>query len=175
MTHRPWLALLAALAILGLAPACGDDDGGTGNDGGLGPDSGPGPDAGPADAGPPGRLTAIWANEGGDKVVQGELRVGQPNGRPVTGSVWDGTTVTLAAARNEVVSFVLVLEAADQTAPGVQVAFDTLTGPGGATIQSQAATGDGVFSWVGRPIELFHVRYLQIRGLSRLGYENYSS
>ena len=118
-------------------------------------------------------ITAVWANEGGDKVAREELRVGKPNGRAVTNSCWDGTKITIFGARNEVVNFNLVLEAAGQTASNVTVKFDTLTGPGGAVIQSVPATGNGVFSWVGRPIELFYVRYLQIKGLSRGAYENY--
>ncbi len=118
-------------------------------------------------------ISAVWANEGGDKVTQGELRVGVPNGRPVISRAWDGTTISIFGARNEVVSFNLVLEAATQAATGVHVSFDTLTGPGGAVIHSAATSGNGVFEWVGRPIELFYVRYLQIRGLTRNAYENY--
>jgi hypothetical protein len=118
-------------------------------------------------------ITSVWVNEGGDKVAQEELRVGQPNGRAVLNHLWDGAKVSLRGAKNEVVNFNIVMEAATQQATGVSVAFNTLTGPGGATIQSTAATGNGVFNWVGRPIELFYVRYLQIKGLSLLGYENY--
>jgi hypothetical protein len=114
------------------------------------------------------KLSALWANEGGDKVARDELRASK--GKPVANSVFDGQTVKLFAARNETVSFVLVLEAATQAATGVSVTFDTLTGPGGASIKSKAVTADGVFDWVGRPIELFHVRYLPIKGLSKFGY-----
>jgi hypothetical protein len=117
-------------------------------------------------------ISAVWANEGGDKVAQGELRVGNPNGRKVLSRTWDGTTISLFGAGNEVVNFNLVLEAATHAATNVHVSFDTLTGPGGAVIHSTAATGDGVFNWVGRPIELFYIRYLQIKGLSRMAYAN---
>jgi hypothetical protein len=117
-------------------------------------------------------ISAIWANEGGDKVAQDELRVGAPNGRAVLSRCWDGTQITLFGAQNEVVSFNLVLEAATQTATNVTVAFDTLTGPGGAVIHSTPTSGDGVFGWVGRPIELFYIRYLQIKGLSQIAYDD---
>jgi hypothetical protein len=122
----------------------------------------------------PGNITAVWANEGGDKVTQDELRASK-HVENLTGTVinrtWNGTRVCLFGAHNEVVSFNLVLEAANTAASNVTVTFDTLTGPGGATIASQPTTGDGVFNWVGRPIELFFVRYLQIKGLSFFGYE----
>lgn len=115
-------------------------------------------------------ISAIWANDGGDKVAQAELRVGNPNGRKVQSRLWDGAKISLFGAHNEVVSFNLVLEAAAAAATGVTVSFDTLTGPGGALIHSNPASGNGVFQWVDRPIELFYVRYLQIRGLSRMAY-----
>ncbi len=119
-------------------------------------------------------ISAIWANEGGDKVSQDELRASNKK-ENLTGTVlnraWDGKTVTLQGARNEVLSFNLVLEAAGTAASRVTVSFDTLTGPNGATIQTTApASGEGVFSWVNRPIELFYTRYVEIKGLSHFGY-----
>ncbi|MBI5534088.1 MAG: DUF4091 domain-containing protein [Deltaproteobacteria bacterium] len=200
MSTRMSRNVIAGIILVGLAwgcsssetsPAAPNADGGAGSSGsagaagtaghaGAGGGGGAAGSAGSAGAagaagasGSAGNITAIWANEGGDKVAQDELRVGKPNGRKFHNSIFDGTRIKLEGARNEVVNFNLVLEAAQQTATKVHVAFDTLTGPGGATIQSKAASGNEVFSWVGRPIELFHVRYLQIKGLSRLGYENY--
>jgi hypothetical protein len=118
-------------------------------------------------------ISAIWANEGGDKVTRDELRASR-HVENLTGTVvnraWDGQAVTLSSARNEVVSFNLVLEAANATASNVSVKFDTLTGPNGTTISSTPTSGDGIFNWVGRNIEMFYVRYLQIKGLSYFGY-----
>ena len=110
-------------------------------------------------------ISAIWANDGGDKVTQDELRVGAPNGRKVLSYLWDSKTIAIAGAQNEVVSFNLVLEAAKTGAKDVKVSFETLEAKGGK-IQSKAVAGDDVFNWVGRPIELFFVRYLPIKGLS---------
>ena len=110
-------------------------------------------------------IAAVWANEGGDKVTRDELRA-SANPGAVINSVWDGTKVTLFGARNEVVAFNLILEAPTTSAGNVTLTFDTLTGPGGAVIRSAPASGDGVFDWVNRPIELFYVRYVEIKGLS---------
>ena len=122
---------------------------------------------------PTSNISSVWANEGGDKVTQDELRASHQTenltGKVLNG-VWDGTKIKLSGAHNEVISFNLVLEAAQASASNVTVRFDTLTGPGGATIASSPARRDGVFNWVGRPIELFYVRYLQIKGLSYFGY-----
>jgi Domain of unknown function (DUF4091)/Family of unknown function (DUF6067) len=118
-------------------------------------------------------ISAVWANDGGDKVTQDELRA-TLHKENLTGKVinrtWNGQTITLSGARNEVISFNLVLEAAQATANNVTVTFDTLTGPNGSVIHSSPAEGNSVFTWVDRPIELFHLRYLQIKGLSFFGY-----
>ena len=125
-----------------------------------------------ADEPPPSRVTAVWANDGGDKVVRGDCRA--TGKKKVTGSTWDGKRVTLAGAQNEVLGFVLVLEAGAEPASGVSVTFDRLVGPKGFEIRSlPAKTRDGVFDWTERRIELFLVRYLQIRGLSRHAWEPY--
>jgi hypothetical protein len=79
----------------------------------------------------------------------------------------------LFGARNEVLGFNLVLEAGNGEASNVRVQFNRLEGPGGFVIGSQAVAGDAIFNYTNRDIELFYVRYLQIRGLSRLSYENY--
>ncbi len=121
----------------------------------------------------PGHIAHVWANEGGDKVWRGELRAtNDPDS--VRNSVWDGHTISLFGARNEVVSFNLILEAPTAEARDVTVALTSLDGPGGARITTRSATRDDLFNYVGRNIELFYVRYLQIRGLSvDLAYDDY--
>lgn len=109
-------------------------------------------------------IAQVWANDGGDKVTCDELRAtGDPSG--VHNSVWDGATISLFGARNEVVAFNLVLEAPSADATDVNVSLTSLVGPGGG-ITTTAASGDGVFNYVGRNIELFYVRYLEIKGIS---------
>src|SRR5438046_1914181 len=99
----------------------------------------------------------VWANEGGDKVTQNELRASR--GENVTSSAWDGGTISLFGAKNEVVSFNLVIEAPSATVSNVSVQFNSLSGPGGS-IASRGTGGDGVFDWTSRNIELFYIRYL---------------
>jgi len=107
----------------------------------------------------------IWANEGGDKVTRDELRATN-NPNSVLNSVWDGTGISLFGARNEVVSFNLVIEAPQSTITGIDVTISSLTGPDGASISSRPASGEDVFNFVDRNIELFYVKYLKIEGLS---------
>ena len=117
----------------------------------------------------------VWANDGTDKVPQEEMRA---NCDPYSlkNSIWDGTGVSLFAGRNESVQFNMILEAPTAAIANVTVEFDTLNGEGsaaGESIHSVAADGDEVFNTVGRPIENFYVRYLEIKGLSLLSYEDY--
>ena len=109
-------------------------------------------------------LTAVWANDGGDKVTQDELRAS--DGLNVVNSLWTGNAITLFGAKNEVIDFNLVLEAAGAAAPGVSVAMSNLTGPGGALIRHANRPTDKLFDWTSTESELFYVRYLQILGLS---------
>ncbi len=115
------------------------------------------------------QISAVWANDGGDKVLRHELRAA--TARP-TNTIWDGSAVRLFGARNEVLGFNLVLES-KAGARAVNVVFNELLGPQNARIASRTASGDEVFAYVDRNIELFFVRYLQIRGLSKLSYDTY--
>ena len=121
---------------------------------------------------PPSHLSEVWANDGGDKVTQDELRATK-SPAATKNSVWNGTRIAIFGARNEVVGFNVVLEAATEPANAVSVAFARLTGPGGAVIGSTKAPPGCLFDWTTRRIELFHVRYLTIKGLSLLSYETY--
>ena len=116
-------------------------------------------------------ISAVWAQSGEDKVTQDEVR-----GLPQTNAVYDSTagtpTVTLDGMRNEVVSFNTVIEAANARANNVTVTMSNLTGPG--TIRYAArptADPDDLFDWTATEIELFYVKYLQIKGLSHLSYD----
>ena len=112
-----------------------------------------------------------WANTGEDKVTNDELRLSR-SGADVTNSAWDGESINLFGGRNEVVNFNVVLEA-PSGATNVSVSFDLLEGLPGSAISSRPTSGNGVFNYVGRNIELFFVRYLQINGLSLVSYGTY--
>ena len=114
----------------------------------------------------------LWANEGGDKVTQEELRATN-NPNTVLNSVWNGVSISLFGARNEIVSFNLVIEAPQSTVTGIDVAVSSLIEPNGNSISSRSASGNEVFNFADRNIELFYVKYLKIEGLSILAYDGY--
>ena len=113
-------------------------------------------------------ITSVWANTGEDKVARSELRATK-NGKLVNGT-WDGTRVTLFGARNEVVSFSLVLEASAKKAEGVALSFSSLSGPEGFRIETKEAEPKEDWRYTDRNIELFFVRYLEIKGISTLTF-----
>ncbi len=114
-------------------------------------------------------ISAVWANEGGDKVTRDELRA-TGHASAVTSSVWDGKCIRVFGAQNEVISFDVVLEAATSAASKVTVTLGDLTGPGGAVIRSAPRDKSKLFDWTTTDVELFYVRYLQITGLSQQAY-----
>ena len=111
------------------------------------------------------RIVNLWANEGGDKITRNEMRSStDPNS--VLNSVWDGAGIELFGAGNETISFNLILEAPTAEAIDISIELSQLSGPGGAAITTRPAEGDDLFNFVGRNIELFYVRYLEIKGIS---------
>ena len=183
------LCASVALAASGASCGGGRGSGAQASDGGS--SDGPGVDGvvsgdGPSPEGPDGAaadpcaadvggtsgstsITAVWANEGGDKVTQDELRA-TGHASAVTSSVWDGACIKTFGAKNEIVSFNVVLEAATSKAAKVGVSLGDLTGPGGTVIRSAPRTTDKLFDWTTTEVELFYVRYLQIQGLSQQAY-----
>ena len=115
-----------------------------------------------------GEISAVWANEGGDKFTREELRVGKPSSRAVKNSCWDGAKITDFRHKNEVVNFNLVLEATSragqQCEGGVRYSHrarrrkDAIEGR-----ERQSRSLTGLDAW----IELFYIRYLQIKGTKR--------
>lgn len=96
-----------------------------------------------------------WANEGGDKVTKDELRA-TANPIAVQNSVWDGDKIKIFGAKNEVVNFDLIIESPHEENSQLNVVFDDLNGPNGSQISANP--------W--HDIELFYVRYLEIKGKS---------
>jgi len=123
---------------------------------------------------PKNTIAAVWANNGEDKVTRDESRA-LMNPESVINRVWDGNKVSVFGAKNEVVAFNLIIEApVNSTANNVSVSLDRLTGADSNFITSTAVTGNDVFNWSQRNIELFYIRYLPIKGLSsNLFYDTY--
>ena len=99
----------------------------------------------PLPGSPASSFTAVWANNGEDKVTRDELR--STKHLNVTNNSWNGQQVTIFGATNEVVAFNLVLEVGDRTAKNVAVTLSSLMGPSGYAISSPPARPSGIFTW----------------------------
>lgn len=118
-------------------------------------------------------ITRVWANTGEDKVPREDLRAAR-NVDLTRNSIWNGKRIRLFSARNETIAFNLVLEAESSKASEIRIKFDLLEGPRGAQITGRSAIpGADLFNYLGRDIELFYVRYLSIKGISKLAYDHY--
>jgi len=111
----------------------------------------------------------VWANDGGEKIIQEETRSFIQN---TNNSVWDGTTIRTFGARNEVVSFNVVVDNRGADLNAVSVDFKRLEN-GPYVLETTNTSAASVFDWTQRPIEVFSVGYLKIHGLSRIAYELY--
>ncbi len=104
-------------------------------------------------------LAAVWAVDDGEKVFQDDLTHPLKAGGG-DNSVWDGSTVSLFAARNEVVAFQLILEADTSGASVVNVTVSDLAN-GAATIRGShplLPPND----YLGLGVELFTEHYFDI-------------
>ena len=111
----------------------------------------------------------VWANDGGEKIVQEETRSFERN---TNNSVWDGTTIRTFAGRNEVVSFNVIVDNRGPELNQVSVDFSRLANEN-FVLETTNSTPDTLFDWRTRPIEVFSVGYLKVHGISRIAYELY--
>ena len=114
----------------------------------------------------------IWANNGEDKVCQEELRL-TVDKTDVRNSIFDGRKIKLMAARGETVAFNLIIETPEFEIRDCNVSISDLKSDDGKIPATRREGDDSLFDFRERYIELFLVRYLQIKGCSTLAYEHY--
>ncbi len=110
--------------------------------------------AGPAAAG----VAAVWAASDGEKVERDDLA----HPLKARNAVWDGRTVRLAAARNEIVAFQVIVESDAAGIRALSASLPELRRRGGTeTIVYSPPATDPTLS-AGRPIQLFSVHYMSV-------------
>jgi len=110
-------------------------------------------------------VTRVWAVDDGEKVKRDDLSHWATSSSD--NPVWNGTTIRLSGARNEIVAFQLILEARGSGASEVNVLLDSLGGPG--YVITNRSTTDDPFNFVGRHIELFLEHYVNVTQRSSSG------
>ena len=106
----------------------------------------------PADAG----VRAVWAVNDGEKVERDALA----SPLKARNSAWDGKTIALSAARNEIVAFQLMVETDEKGIAALSATLPELRGPDGAIVYASPAPDPTLYA--GRPIQLFSVHYLNV-------------
>jgi len=101
-------------------------------------------------------ISRIWAVNDGEKIERDD----RSSPLRLRNSAWDGKTIRLFAARNEIVAFQLVVEADAAGIKALSAALPGLKSQHGAI--SYAAPGADPSDYVGRPIQIFSVHYLEV-------------
>jgi PKD repeat protein len=122
----------------------------------------------PAQAG----LASVWAVDDGEKILRDNLTSPLKTGN----SVWDGSSVSLSGACNEIVAFQLILEADGAGASNVDLSVSNLTNGASGIPGSHPLPAPNNYLGVG--VELFTEHYLHVDPLSgdpTTGYFNWSA
>ena len=106
-------------------------------------------------------VAAAWAVNDGEKIA----RDATASPWKARNSAWDGSTVTLFAARNEIVAFQVVVEADASGIAALSLALPELRN-GASRIAYGPPASDPSLS-AGRPIQVFSVHYLNVTAESK--------
>jgi len=105
-----------------------------------------------------GSVRTVWAVNDGEKVERDDLN--NPNKRE--NSAWDGQKVKIFGARNEIIAFQLIVEADQSGIERLTVALPQLAQKSGHAKISYTAPAADPTNYVGRPIEIFSVNYMNV-------------
>ncbi|MDP9177896.1 MAG: DUF4091 domain-containing protein [Gemmatimonadota bacterium] len=100
---------------------------------------------------------AIWATNDGEKIDRDRIGHALSRGN----SVWNGRRIKLFGARNEVIAFQLIVEAPNEGIHSLSASLHELTHQSGTAI-TYASPSTDPSDYVGRPIQLFAVRYMNV-------------
>jgi Domain of unknown function (DUF4091) len=106
----------------------------------------------------------IWAVNDGEKVEKDDRN----HPAAARNSAWDGHTVRLFGARNEIVAFQLIVEADDRGIDALRVRLPALSSTEGQ-IAYRAPGGDPT-DYVGRPIQIFTEHYMLVTSPSNASW-----
>jgi hypothetical protein len=103
-------------------------------------------------------VAGVWAVNDGEKVERDDLN--NPNGRG--NSAWDGRTVRIFGARNEVIAFQVIVEAGREGIKSLTARLPELRLRGGGARIAYAPPAADPTEYVGRPIQVFSVNYMNV-------------
>lgn len=110
-------------------------------------------------------VRSIWAVNDGERVDRNDL----DNPNKAKNSAWDGKTIHLFGARNEVLAFQVIVESDDQGIEGLSASLPELVGPEGRKIVYAPPKEDPT-DYVGRQIQVFSMHYIQVQEATSAGW-----
>ncbi len=114
-----------------------------------------------ADAG----VRAVWATNDGDKVKRDDLQ----HPARARNSAWDGRTIRLVGARNEIIAFQLIVESDVRGITKLGARLPALASRSGDRIAYRAPAADPT-DYVDRPIQVFVEHYMHVTMPSRASW-----
>jgi hypothetical protein len=105
----------------------------------------------------------LWAVNDGEKIERDDLD--NPNKK--SNSAWDGQKITIFGARNEIIAFQIIVEADEDGINQLTVALPELRRQNGGTKIKYLPPSLDPTNYVGRPIEIFTVNYMNVEKASR--------
>jgi hypothetical protein len=103
-------------------------------------------------------VASVWAVNDGEKVEQDDLA----HPARSRNSAWDGATIRLFGAGNEVLAFQVMVESDGKGIAALSASLPELRRRGGAERIAYAPPGADPADAVGRPIQLFSVHYMNV-------------
>lgn len=103
-------------------------------------------------------VASVWAVSDGEKVEKDD----RAHPLKATNAVWDGRTVRIAAARNEIVAFQVIVEADAAGMGTLSASLPELRRRGAADAITYAPPAIDPSLSAGRPIQLFSVNYMNV-------------
>lgn len=107
----------------------------------------------------------VWATHDGTKV----MRDGPSHPDRDGNAVWNGTEISLVAARNEIIAFQVIVEARDAIR-ALTATLPSLTHASGQPVLRYAPPASDPTQYVDRPIQLFSQHYLDVRRRTRASW-----
>jgi hypothetical protein len=111
-------------------------------------------------------VRALWAVNDGEKVERDDLN----NLNKTANSAWDGRKIKVFGARNEVIAFQLMVEAGPQGINQLHVRLPELRRRGGNGRIVYTPPAADPTNYVGRPIQLFSVNYMNVTLATRANW-----
>jgi len=111
-------------------------------------------------------VSSVWAIHDGAKIEQDDVRSAQKT----SNSAWDGKTIRLFGARNEVLAFQVIVEADVQGIKALSARLPELAHAGGRAKISYTPPAADPTQYVGRNIQVFSVHYMNVTRATAAGW-----